>query len=495
MTIHSLVHRHAVRTPDHPAATGPDGTLTYRDLDAAAALVADRLRALPDAGDVVFVDLPASVRRVAVLLGVVRAGKAYAVADPAWPADLRAEIAGLIGVRLTLTDTDAADTADTAPGTWAPPSAEELRAAPVASEPAAGDDSAPACLLFTSGTTGTPKAVVCPHRGVTRMFHPEPLIGFADRPVVPQLAQLQWDMGNFELWGALVSGGTVLVTDSPYVTPDLLARLVKEQGADHLWMTTSLFNLLVDEGVGCFSGLTYVTHGGERLSPPHVRRFLEEHPGIQLINGYGPVENTMLTTVHRIRTADTEDPAGIPIGVPVPGTEVFVLDDQQRECPPGTPGELYTGGLGVVLGYVGRPELVAERFLDLDLGGAVRHVYRTGDKAVLGEDGLLRYLGRADRQVKIRGQRIELDGVEAALGRLTGVRAVAVRAVTDATGGVAGLTAYYVPDPEDPADAKALARSARATLPASHVPSRFRQVPALPTTARGKVDYQALETL
>ncbi|KPI20318.1 Phenylalanine racemase (ATP-hydrolyzing) [Actinobacteria bacterium OK074] len=490
MTIHSLVHQHAVTSPDLPAVSGPDGTLSYRRLDAAAEAVAVRLRELPTATAVVLVDLPASVRRAAVLLGVLRAGRAYAVADPGWPRELRAEITELLGIGLTLTDAGGG-----APGTWAPPSTEELLAAPDAPAPEPGDEDAPACLLFTSGTTGTPKAVVCPHRGVTRMFHPDPLIGFADRPVVPQLAQLQWDMGNYELWGALVAGGTALITADPYVTPDVMTRMVKERGADNLFITTALFNLLVDEGVGCFSGLKYVTTGGERVSVPHMRRFLDEHPDTVLICAYGPVENTMLTSVHPVVRADFEDPHGVPIGLPVPGTEVFVLDERRRECPPGTPGELYTAGAGVALGYVGRPELAAERFVDLEVGGAVRRLYRTGDKVLTGEDGLLRYVGRTDRQVKIRGQRIELDGVEAALGRLAGVHTVAVREARDASGSVVGITAYYVTDPAEPVEPVDLFRAARAALPSSHMPSRFLPVESMPMTARGKVDHQALEAL
>ncbi|WP_051833862.1 AMP-binding protein [Streptomyces sp. NRRL S-646] len=496
MTIHSLVHERAVRTPEHTAVTGPDGSFTYRRLDAAAEAVAVRLRELPSATDVILVDLPASVRRAAVLLGVLRAGRAYAVADPGWPAELRAEVTGLLGIGLTVTDAAPAQTAQPgSPDTWAPPSTGELLTAPDAPAPGPGDDESPACLLFTSGSTGVPKAVLCPHRGVTRMFHPDPLTAFADRPVVPQLAQLQWDMGNYELWGALVSGGTVLVTDHPYVTPELMTQLVKERGADNLFMTTALFNLLVDEGVGCFSGLTYVSVGGERLSVPHMRRFLEEHPDTVLINAYGPVENTMLTSVHPVVPADFEDPYGIPIGLPVPGTEVFVLDEAQRECPPGTPGELYAAGSGVALGYVGRPELTVERFVDVEVGGAVRRMYRTGDKVLTGEDGLLRYIGRTDRQVKIRGQRIELDGVEAGLSRLPGVHAVAVRASRDAAGNAVGIAAYYVADPDEPAEPADLLRRARAALPASHVPARFHAVPVMPKTARGKVDYKALEAM
>lgn len=485
MTIQAIVHQHARHDPARLAVTASDGALTYRLLDAAAAAVA---AALPDTGDVVLVDLRPSARRVAVLLGVLRAGKAYAVLDPGWPAKVRAELAGLIGGRLTVTD--AAD----GPGTWKPPSLAELRAAPAAPAPAPGDERAAACLLFTSGSTGTPKAVAVSHRGVSRLFHPTPLPGFGDHPVVPQLAQLQWDMGNYELWGALTSGGTSVVVDTPYVTPELLVRLVEEHGASTMWMTGTLFNLLVDESVGCFSGFTHLTVGGERLSAPHARRFLETHPTVQLRNGYGPVENTMLTTVHRVRLADTVHPAGIPIGLPVPGTEVFVVDDYGEECPPGTPGELCAAGAGVALGYLGRPELDV-RFAELELAGERRRVYRTGDRGVRGEDGLFRYLGRTDRQVKIRGHRVELDGVETALGRLPGVGAIAVRPLTDACGSVMSLTAYYTAVPETPADPKTLAAAARTALPSSHIPARFQQVEALPMTARGKVDHRALESL
>jgi non-ribosomal peptide synthetase component F len=269
-----------------------------------------------------------------------------------------------------------------------------------------------------------------------------------------------------------------------------LSDRIMINGASTAWLTASLFNLLVDENVTCMEGLRYVLCGGERVSVPHFRRFLESVPETTLIHTYGPCENSCLSTFHPVDRCDLDDPRGIPIGTTIPGVSAWILDEDHRECPVETPGELYLGGTGLTLGYIGLPELNRERFLDLPIAGQRRHVYRSGDRFVRGEDGLLRFLGRVDRQVKLRGQRVELDGVEAAIRRIEGVRNVAVVPSTDPAGTVLGLTAYVVASPDTTTEG--IRRRAHAVLPPSHVPTRLLQLPSLPLTASGKVDYAVL---
>ena len=482
--VHDVIAAHAVRSPDRTAIVASDGRLTYAELDRAARAVAHHLRTLADEGAVVVVDLPPSARRAAVLLGALQAGLVYSVADPDWPPVVRRDIASRLEARLTVTDTGAAGS------TWSPPELGALvHAPPVGSAFVPGGGDRAACVYFTSGTTGLPKAILCPHRAVMHAFVPTPVIGFRGGQVVIQVAPGHWDMGAFELWGALLTCGTALILDDPYLTPDRLAHLVEAGGATSAGLVTSLFNILVEEDVTCLRGLRYVQVGGERVSVPHLRRAMEAVPDLRLIHAYGPSENGCVSAYHPIRAADLDDSSGLPIGTPLPGVSAWVVDEAGEACPPGTPGELYLGGVALTSGYVGLPEENRSRFPTVRIGGAVQRVYRTGDRFAQDGDGTLHFLGRIDRQTKIRGVRVELDGVEAALRRITGVRSAAVIPLRDSSGVAVGLAAHVVA-PGTTADD--LRRAARGALPASHVPTVFRLLPALPVTPHGKVNYAAL---
>lgn len=481
--IHDVIAAHAVRSPDRTAIVASDGRLTYAELDRAARFVARRLRTLADEG-LVLVDLPPSARRAVVLLGALQAGLVYSVADPDWPPAVRHEITSRLDARLTVTDTAGTGS------TWSPPELGALLRTPPAGAayvPGGGDRAA--CVYFTSGTTGLPKAILCPHRAVTHAFVPTAVVGFRGGQVVIQVAPGHWDMGAFELWGALLTCGTALILDDPYLTPDRLAHLIQAEGATSAGLVTSLFNLLVDEDVTCLRGLRYVQVGGERVSVPHLRRAMEASPDVRLIHAYGPSENGCVSAYHPISPADLDESSGLPIGTPLPGVSAWVVDEAGDECPPGTPGELYLGGVALTSGYVGQPEETRSRFPTVRIGGTVQRVYRTGDRFAQDPDGTLHFLGRIDRQTKIRGVRVELDGVEAALRRITGVRGAAVIPLRDSSGIAVGLAAHVVAPETTTED---LRRAARTALPPSHVPTVFRLLSALPVTPHGKVNYAAL---
>ncbi|QWQ43013.1 AMP-binding protein [Streptomyces sp. YPW6] len=504
-TLHGAVARWAARTPAATAVVHGAHRLSYAELDRAAGERAASLaRRGVVAGDLVPVLLPRGAELIVSVLAVLKLGAAYALLDPAWPDGRIREVTDRLGARLIVTaDPECARSglpvwspagaAAEAPATVPVPAGRAASCHPsaaVAGEvplhppgPAGGEVSsdAPACVFFTSGTTGRPKGVLSPHRATARLVRPDTFARFGPDTVIPLAAALPWDAFSLELWAALLSGGTSLVVDEPYLSGQALREVVAVHGADTVWLTSSLLNMVVDEDPDAFLGLAQVITGGERLSVPHVRAFVRRHPGIALINGYGPVESTVFATTHRITEADCDLPGGIPVGRPVPGTRIHVID-----------GEICVAGDGLALRYLGEPELTEAKFPRVRVDGEDVRVYRTGDLGRLDENGVLHYRGRADRQVKVRGHRVEPAEVERRIQELLpAVRDCRVVAHRNAAGNTEGLVAFCVPErPGDPLSGAAATLAAE--LVAYQRPDAVLAVAGFPLTAQGKLDERAL---
>jgi amino acid adenylation domain-containing protein len=491
-TIHEAVAHWARRQPDAPAIVFRGEPISYRVLDAASDEYA---RALAEQGagpgTVVPVLLRRSPQLVATLLGVLKCGAAYAALDHRWPAERIRTVLDILDPPLLVTD------APTGSGmrSWVPPTEDLPEAAARGGRPPSCtvDPSAVATVFFTSGTTGAPKGVLSPHRATTRLFHGDTFADFAPGRAMPQTAPAAWDGYTLETWGMLTSGGTSAIVEGDYLLPAQLRDLVTSFGVDTAWLTASLFNLFVDEDVECFAGMRQVLTGGERLSVPHVRKFLRRHPDIALINGYGPVESCVFVTTHRIRPSDCDLDGGIPIGTAVPRTRAVVLDGDRPVR--GELGEICVAGEGLALGYLGAPEATAERFVTRTLDGRPTTLYRTGDQGVLDDSGVLHFRGRTDRQVKIAGNRIEPDDVEAAARRIPGLRECLAVAVPGTDGTVERLALFYTVEPEGGPAPAAVRRELSATLPRYLVPHHLYRREALPRTANGKLDQHALLAL
>jgi amino acid adenylation domain-containing protein len=480
-TVHELVQHHAATRPDALAVVHGTQRTTYSELDDLSAGYAARLAGLGvGKGHFLPVALPRSLRLVGVILAALRLGAAYALIDAAWPAERIREVTRQLGTDLLVTDGTLADwPAGGAPG--------RVPAVDVRPED-------PCCVFFTSGSTGRPKGVVSPHRGTVRLIDEKGFASFGTHTVMAQAAAQPWDAFSLELWVPLMAGGTTVLIDEPYLSGPLIRELVSGHALNTVWLTASLFNMLVDEDLSCFGGLDTVMTGGERLSPPHVRSFLAEHRQISLINGFGPVETTVFCSTRRIRPADCAVDGGIPIGVPVPRTRVYVLDGD-RVCAPGEIGELCVAGDGLAVGYLGDSELTRLKFPTLRLDGRPERVYRTGDLGLRDADGILHYRGRADSQLKIRGHRIETAEVECVVSGLPGVGRCVVLPRYGAGGECAGMDAVVTPAGQATVDPAALLRELRELLPAYSVPDRLVEVAAIPLTSNGKVDEAALRTL
>lgn len=483
--VHRLVAARAADTPRATALIHPGGRLDYASLWAAAAAFAGRLAELGvRPGHLVPVVAGRGVPLAVAQLGILASGAAFATLDPRWPsARLRALLSRLPSP-VVVSD---------APVERAGAVVEPLPGLVAASSPVdvgVGPDSA-ACVVFTSGSTGTPKGVVLPHRALSRLFRHTPPPGFGPGEVMPQAAAPWWDMYVWELFGQLMTGGTAVLPDSDHLLPRDLRAMVATHGVTSLRLTTSLFCLFVDEDPGCFAGLRTVLAGGEALPPGHAARFLAAYPEVPLYNGYGPAEACMHATTHRVGPGDDN----VPLGTAVPGAVVGVCADDGRPCQPGEPGEIRVGGEGVALGYLDDPAATAAAFVDTEFPSGTVRAYRTGDIGLVGTDGLLRFLGRRDRQLKVGGHRVEPAEVEAAGRTVPGIRDCALLPVTGDDGQVTGTVLLYLADPGAEPRPSRLRAALRELLPAHLVPARLRAVPAFPLTANGKLDRRALAEL
>src|SRR5262249_42954926 len=351
-----------------------------------------------------------------------------------------------------------------------------------------------AYVMYTSGSTGSPKGVAIPHRGILRLVFGQTYAQFGADETFLQMAPPAFDAATFELWGALLHGARCVLFPGAVPTHAMFRDLIARHRVTTLWLTASLFNTVIDEAPDALTGVRTVITGGEALSPRHVARAATLLPDTRLVNGYGPTEATTFTTCHVIRGADLDAPS-IPIGRPIAGTSVYVLDRHGEPVPVGVPGELYIGGAGLARGYVNRPDATGSRFVPdpFDRRPDAR-LYRSGDVARWRPDGTLEYLGRLDAQVKIRGMRVEPAEVEAVLATHPSVREVAVIATEGDGPNDTRLVAYVVPGHAAPPTTAALRQFVRRRLPSAFVPSAFVLLDALPVGPTGKLDRRALPT-
>lgn len=495
--LHRLVDDAAAQHPDRPALRACDGALDYRGLVARSNRIAHALRRRGvRAGDRVGVCLPRTIDAVPTLLAVLKAGAAYVPLDPDYPTERLGFMLSDAALRLTVST-----------GTLHAPlqlSADALllldrEAASIAAEPAgfeaheeAGRDPAAstAYIIYTSGSTGRPKGVMVPHLAVSTLVRSFASI-FGLRPEHRQLAvvSLSFDISVQDLFQPLSVGAElVLASHDEMRDGAALRRRIEADGITVMEATPTTWRMILQSGFVPPPG--FIAYAAGEPMPPELAERLGSG-GAEVWNLYGPTETTVHSTWWRVQPRD----GGISIGQPIPGSRVWVLDEQRAPCPIGVVGELFIAGDGVALGYLGRPELTAERFTDepAALTGdafSPSRMYASGDLGRWCADGLLECAGRRDGQVKLRGHRIELGEIESALARHPAVADCVV--VLHGDGDDARLVAYVVACGDGRFEPGPLRESLQRCLPAFMIPQQFMLLAELPLTANGKLDRARL---
>jgi amino acid adenylation domain-containing protein len=503
--LHELFAAQARRTPDAVAVTCEGARLTYAGLARRAADLARRLRPRLAGGEpLVGIYLERSLELVVAIVAVLEAGAAYLPLDPAYPAERLDFLLRDSGAPVVVTAAPLAERLAAVRGTLVLVDAADDPPPPAAAPAGVGPES-PAYVIYTSGSTGAPKGVIVAHSNVVRLFSAtREDYGFDAADVWTLFHSCAFDFSVWEIWGALLYGGRLAVV--PYWvsrTPEAFRDLLVREQVTVLNQTPTAFHQLArlspEGGEGPLPGaLRWVIFGGEALEPAKLATWFARHGdrAPRLVNMYGITETTVHVTQRPLARADAAA-GGSPIGVALADLWAGLLDRHGEPVPRGLRGEICVGGRGVSRGYLGRPELTAERFVpDAFSGVPGARLYRSGDLARQRPDGDLDYLGRADRQVKIRGFRIEPGEIEAALAAQPGVAQAAVVAQPGADG-EALLVAYLVPaggaeGPAAPPELGELRAALAARLPAHMIPARFAFLPALPLTAHGKLDRRAL---
>ncbi len=501
----ALFEAQAARVPDKIAVSFPEGDLTYAQLNDRATKLAHYLQQRgAGRNSIVAIYLERSLDLIVSILAIIKAGGAYMPLDLSYPAERIAFM--LADSQAALLISRAHLTAQLSPhqATLIDLDSEAVAISAVAMDAHTSDDSNhqaagldPAYIMYTSGSTGQPKGIVIPQRGVSRLVIHANYMEFRETDRIAHLSNTSFDASTFEIWSALLHGARLIgIPKEMLLSQAALAEYIQQQQITIMLLTTSLFNQFAYDRPRLFSPLRAILFGGEAADPVAVQRVLQHAPPSQVINVYGPTESTTIACYYEVQPTDALL-TNVPIGSPIANTQVYVLNHCRQPVPVGVVGELYIGGDGLALSYLHRPAITAANFVPhpfSDQPGA--RLYKTGDLVRWLPQGVLEFVGRSDHQVKIRGFRIELDEIEAVLRQHPAVAQAAVLAHEDRQQGMPTaskgkyLTAYVVPQTDvTPA---ALRDYLQTRLPDYMVPPFFLFLDAFPITPNGKLDWQAL---
>ncbi|QHZ48658.1 non-ribosomal peptide synthetase [Bacillus sp. NSP9.1] len=493
LTLPQWFEHYAEAIPEHPAVSAAGRTLTYAELNEQANRLARLLRKKNISRDkAVALFFRRSPEMVIAILAVLKAGGAYLPIDPEYPRERIQYMLEDSGAVCLLTQEELQDQAAQLSFTG-----ETIAIDGPAASAESGDnlelDGRPetlAYIMYTSGTTGKPKGNLTTHANIARVVKETNYIDITQHDTVLSLSNYAFDGFTFDLYGALLNGGKLVIADQKTILHiKKLSETIQNENITVMFATTALFNLLVDEGTDWMKGLRKVLFGGERSSVRHVKKALAAMGHDRIIHVYGPTETTVFATFYPVNSVP-DTAVSIPIGKPLNETGAYILTENGRLQPLGAVGELCISGAGVSRGYLNRADLTAAKFVPHPFqSGDI--MYRTGDLARWLPDGNIDFIGRVDDQVKIRGHRIEIGEIEEQLLRLQSVKE-AVVLTRRSESGDAVLAAYVVPTPEEDVSEEALRRGLARQLPAYMVPAGFVILEELPLTENGKVNRRFL---
>ncbi|MDZ8183920.1 MAG: amino acid adenylation domain-containing protein [Nostoc sp. ChiSLP02] len=490
--IHILFEEQVEKSPDAIAVVYQQQHLTYRELNNRANQLAHYLRSLGVKPEVrVGICVERSLEMVIGILAILKAGGAYVPLDPAYPAERLAFMLEDVEASILLTQTHLQNqlpinnqTVVNLDADWKIIAQQKQDNLPSEVNP---DNLA--YIIYTSGSTGTPKGTEVPHRSFIGVMFGVDYIHLDASQIWLQHSSISWDASALELWTPLLYGGRCVLYAERIATPEGLSHILQEEKVNILWLTSALFNLMIDTIPSGLLGVKQLLIGGEALSVNHVRRALELLPETQIINGYGPSECTVFTCCYPILQQLTENVHSVPIGKPIGDRTVYILDENLNRVTIGVTGELYVGGASVARGYLNQAKLTNQKFIPNPfIAGDI--LYKTGDLVCRLPDGNLNFIGRIDTQVKIRGFRIELAEIEAILVQYPDIKQVVVIAREEEPGNKL-LVAYLVAEDNSPTPST-LRNFLKAKLPDYMIPTAFVFLDKFPLTPNGKLNRRAL---
>lgn len=491
--VHEIFEAQARLTPHAVALVYEEEQFTYDDLNRRANQLARYLQE-SSVGTETHVGLcmERSPEMIVGLLGILKAGGAYVPLDAAYPLERLSFMVEDSAAWVLLTQERLLDAL---PATWGTvvclDTEWDLIAQRSDENLASGATSDNLCyVMYTSGSTGKPKGVSVTHRGVVRLVKAPNYVTLTAHEVLLQFAPVSFDASTFEIWGSLLNGARLILPPAHTRSLEELAALIHQHRITTLWLTTSLFHQIAEHEPASLRSVPQVLIGGEVVQPAHAWKIASQPGEHRLSNCYGPTENTTFTTWYELDAASRPE-GSIPIGRPIANTQVYILDQRMKPVPVGVVGELYIGGDGLARDYLNRPRLTAEKFVPHPFTDGGQRLYRSGDAARYLPDGNIEFLGRMDRQVKVRGFRIELEEIEAALFEQHAVEQCVVVAREDRPGDKR-LVAYLVLKPESDFAPPELRAFLKQRLPDYMLPSAFVRLDAMPLTPSGKLDRRAL---
>ncbi|MBU2709127.1 non-ribosomal peptide synthase/polyketide synthase, partial [Zooshikella marina] len=477
--------------------------LTYAELNAKANQLAHYLiEQGTTTGDLVGIYLNRSIDLIVSMLAILKAGAAYVPLDPQYPAERLAYMLADTDLNLIISHTELVNQLplNQQVAICLDDFALQTELAKLSSDLIISLSNKPkkllAYVMYTSGSTGQPKGVNATQKGVIRLVTNNSSLPLSPGTVMLQCASVTFDAATFEVWGALLNGGQLVLYKEPLIDPLTLAKTINEFNINTLWLTAGLFDQFVANCSHSLPSLQYLLTGGDVVNPVSVAEFYKRHPQLTIINGYGPTENVTFTCCYKI-PRDWPTHQRIPIGKPISNTTVYVLDAQLNPVPVGVTGELFTGGDGVANGYLNQDELTASRFVTNPFSKDKNaKLYRTGDLVRWLPDGNIAFEGRADQQVKLRGFRIELGEIESTLNHCAEVSESSVLIHNGRQHQDKRIVAYVVLSHGVESSKTEITTDIqiklKEQLPSYMVPSTIMIVPEIPLTANGKVDRRAL---
>ena len=472
-TIPSLFRKEAEMRPDKEAVVGPgDNSLTYKKLDDLSEAIQEKLTSFGVGHEeIVGVRQPKGGLMVASLLGILKAGAVYIPINPKLPVSRQNLIVEDCDIHLILEVQD---------GEVVFTQVKERKKGPLSPKKEPGPLDL-AYILHSSGSTGRPKEIMIPHRGVVRLVKNTNYISLSDQDRWLWTTSLEFDVSVMEIWGAMLNGVTLyVVEEADLLDIQRMKTYLAQQNINKIWLSTPLMNMWANEDVKLFEGIDYLIAGGDVLSPPHIRKIQEANPRIKIVNGYGPTENSVISTYFEV---ERQDYRKIPIGKPNSNATIYIVNAAGDLQPIGAVGELWLGGDGVGRGYLNQPELTEAKFIDNPFGEG--RIFKSGDLGRWLPDGTIDFIGRNDFQIKVRGHRIEINEVELAIKSHPSVKEAVVVAAALPSGDKEMVAYVHHEERLSLSDLKTYLERA---LPKYAIPSKLLSVTSFPMIASGKID-------